>query len=419
MSLVIQGATVIDGTGGDPRYHTNVVVEGDRISSVGGGTPMSSHDHVIEAEGMTVLPGLIDSHVHLLANGFELLGLLMTPPSLALYRGVANLGATLDAGITTVRDAGGSPHGLKLAVQEGLFPGPRMKISITALSQTGGHADQTMPNTCCISVDWPDIPANVVDGVEPMRHRVREILRAGADWIKVCSTGGVLSTADLPSSTQFTVEELEAAVQEGRAHGDIEVMAHAQGTQGIKNAIRAGCRSIEHGIWLDDEAIEMMKARDVCLVPTLVAPLQVIRRAEEKPGSMPATFVDKARKVVDDHRRSFSRAVDAGVRIAMGTDSGVGPHGENAEELTLMVQGGMSPMQAIVATTLGSARLLKLHRDLGTVEAGKLADLIVVAGDPLEDISILQNRDRIALVLQNGRIVKNMMSDRVPVGPSV
>lgn len=339
----------------------------------------------------------------------------MTPPSLRLYRAVQNLRNTLDAGVTTVRDAGGAPNGLKLALQEKLFPGPRMKVAITALGQTGGHTDSVMPNMCSLRVDWPDIPTSVVDGVEPMRQRVREVLRAGADWIKVCSTGGVLSAADLPSSSQFTVEELHAAVEEGHAHGNIEVMAHAQGTNGIKNAIRAGVKSIEHGIWLDDEAIEMMKACDVYLVPTLVAPLQVIRAAERKPGSLPPTMVQKAMQVVEDHQASFTRAVSTGVKIAMGTDSGVGPHGENAEELALMVNGGLTPLESITATTQSGARLLKIDEEVGTLETGKRADVIVVDGDPLHDIGVLQDRDRIVLVVQDGHIVKNRIGDRVTV----
>ncbi|MFI5387961.1 MAG: amidohydrolase family protein [Fimbriimonadales bacterium] len=413
MAVVIRGATIIDGTGRDPRTGT-VVIEADRITSVGNDSPHHADNQTIEANGLTLMPGLIDSHVHLTFDATDIVQNLMTPPSLRLYRAAANAKATVEAGVTTVRDAGGAPAGLKLAIAEGLFAGPRMKVSITALGQTGGHTDSTMPSMCCLRVDFPDIPPSVVDGVEPMRQRVREILRAGADWIKVCSTGGVLSSADSPSSSQFTVEELAAAVDEGRAHGDVEVMAHAQGTRGIKNAIRAGVKSIEHGIWLDDEAIAMMKANDVYLVPTLVAPLQVVRRAEAKPGSIPDLYVRKAREVTADHQASFSRAVDAGVKIAMGTDSGVGPHGENAEELERMVMGGMTPMQAIVATTASAAKLLKVDKDLGTIATGKSADLILVEGDPLADIAILKDRQRVSIVIQGGRFVKNLLGDRVP-----
>lgn len=408
MAIVIRDATIIDGTGRDP-VRGGVVIEGERIVDTGGAAPYHSENHTIDAAGLTLLPGLIDSHVHLTFNTTNLIENLMTPPSLRLYRAIANCRATLDAGVTTVRDAGGAPAGLKLAIQEGLFAGPRMKVSITALGQTGGHTDATMPSMCCLRVPFPDIPESVVDGVEPMRQRVREILRVGADWIKVCSTGGVLSAADSPSSSQFTVDELRAAVEEGRAHGDVDVMAHAQGTQGIKNAIQAGIKSIEHGIWLDDEAIEMMKATNMYLVPTLVAPVQVVRRAEANPGSLPDLFVRKAKAVMADHQASFTRAVEAGVAVAMGTDSGVGPHGENAEELELMVKGGMTPMEAIVATTLNGARLLKLADQLGSVEAGKLADVILVDGDPLTDISVLRDPKRIRLVIQEGRVVKNLL----------
>ncbi len=412
MKLAITDVTLIDGTGHDPVEHVTVVVEDDRIASVKARGSIPRGAQVVDGEGMTLLPGLIDTHVHMMHSGYTILDQLMIQPSLRLYRAIPNLKATLDGGVTTVRDAGGSPLGMKLAVQEGIFPGPRMQVAITILSQTGGHGDRTMPAGCCISVAYSDVPESVVDGVEAMRHRVREILRAGADWIKVCATGGVLSPSDLPSSSQFTVEEIAAAVDEGHAHGDIQVMAHAQGTRGIKNAIRAGCKSIEHGIWLDDEAIDMMKAHDVYLVPTLVAPVQVLRRAEANPGSMPEYGVRKARQVIQDHQASFRRAVTAGVQIAMGTDSGVGPHGENAEELALMVECGMTPMQAIVATTHTAATLMKLDGEIGTVAPGKLADLILVSGDPLADIHLLQDHDNIRLVVQGGQIVKNHVGER-------
>jgi imidazolonepropionase-like amidohydrolase len=408
MAIVIRGATIIDGTGRDPWVGT-VVIDGDRIRSVEGDPAHNGADQTIEADGLTVMPGLIDAHVHLTFNATDMVRNLMTSPSLRLYQATANARATIEAGVTTVRDAGGAPSGLKMAIAEGLFPGPRMKVSITALGQTGGHTDGTMPSMCCLRVDWPDIPPNVVDGVEPMRQRVREILRVGADWIKVCSTGGVLSAADMPSSSQFTVEELEAAVDEGRAHGDVEVMAHAQGTRGIKNAIKAGVKSIEHGIWLDEEAIDMMKKNDVYLVPTLVAPLQVVRRGQANPGSIPELYVRKAKDVMADHQASFTRAVEAGVKVAMGTDSGVGPHGENAEELERMVIGGMTPMQSIVATTASAASLLKVDREVGTLTPGKLADLLVIKGEPLANISILKDHGNIGLVMQGGRIVKNLL----------
>ncbi|MBA3825993.1 MAG: amidohydrolase family protein [Ktedonobacterales bacterium] len=410
---VITGAQVIDGTGRDPLAQATVVVEDGRIASVKARGAVPRGATVIDGTGMTLLPGLIDTHVHFLFDGANLVQQLMTPFSLSLYEVIPRAARTLAGGVTTVRDAGYAPAGLRDAIARGLFPGPRMQVAITILSQTGGHADNTMPCGVCLNVASPELPPRVVDGVDAMRQRVREILRAGADWIKVCATGGVLSPTDSPMASQFTEAELRAAVEEGEAHGHVEVMAHAQGTRGIKNAIRAGVRSIEHGIWLDDEAIHMMIDRDVYLVPTLVAPLQVVRRAEADPSSMPEYAVRKSRQVIADHQASFARAVAAGVKVAMGTDSGVGPHGENAEELALMVAGGMTPMEAIVATTRNAATLLKLDQDLGTIAANKIADLILVSGDPLADITVLQPHANIALVMQNGTVVKNLVSERV------
>jgi imidazolonepropionase-like amidohydrolase len=405
--LAVRGATVLDGTGAGPIPNGTVLIEDGRITQVGTDREVRvpGDATVIDASGRCLLPGLIDCHVHLMSHGFNLVRTLSTPPSLGILECIPNLIATLEAGVTTVRDAAGTPLGVKMAVERGIIPGPRMQISVTALSQTGGHGDPFTRSCICLHVDMPDIPPGVVDGVEPMRKRVREILRAGADWIKLCTTGGVLSQTDAPSASQFTVEEIEAAVYEARADGDKRCMAHAQGTQGIKNAILAGVKSIEHGIWLDDEAIALMKDRDVYLVPTLVAPLQVIRQAEHDPSSMPPWGVEKARQVVQDHMESFRRAAAAGVKVAMGTDSGVGPHGQNAEELALMVEGGMTPMETIISSTSRAAELLRMQDRIGSIEAGKLADLILVDGDPLEDITVLQGG--VSLVMKGGQIIKD------------
>jgi imidazolonepropionase-like amidohydrolase len=415
--VAILGAQLIDGTGGDPVADGALVIEGERITAVGwrGDVQVPHGALVIEAAGTSVLPGLIDCHVHLAGQwGYNLLRRLMTPPSLSLLYSVPNCRATLEGGVTTVRDAGGTPAAVKLAVERELFPGPRMLVAVTILSQSGGHADTMMP--CCVDLGGPlwrspvDVPRGVVDGTDEMRHAVREILRAGADWIKLCTSGGVLSAADSPRSAQFTVDEIAVAVYEAAAQ-DRRCMAHAQSTQGIKNAIRAGIASIEHGIWLDDEAIQMMIDRGVYLVPTLVAPEDVIRVAEAKPDLMPPYAIDKARLVIEDHRASFRRAVQAGVKVAMGTDSGVGPHGENARELVLMAQHGMTPMQSIVASTRSAAELLHLDGQVGTLAPGKLADVLVVDGDPLANIQLVTDPAKRALVLKGGApVIGRLMS---------
>ena len=245
--------------------------------------------------------------------------------------------------------------------------------------------------------DHPGVPKTIVDGPDEMRLKVRELVRMGADVIKVATSGGVLSPRDKPTHAHFRLEELEVLVEEANAAG-IFVMAHAQATPGIKNAIKAGIRSIDHGIYLDDEAIEMMLARGTWLVPTLVAPRGVIDAADAG-AAIPEASVKKAREVAEIHRASFAKAVEAGVKVAMGTDSGVTPHGNNLRELALMVEGGMTPMQAIVATTRSAAELMGLEAELGTLEAGKRADLVVVDGDPL-DVATLDQR--IGAVYQDG-----------------
>jgi imidazolonepropionase-like amidohydrolase len=239
-----------------------------------------------------------------------------------------------------------------------------------------------------------------VDGPEEMRRKVRELIRAGADVIKVATTGGVMSPRDDPRHAHFAPDELEVLVREAAAAGRW-VMAHAQGSEGIKNAIRAGIRSIEHGIYLDDEAIELMLQRGTYLVPTLVAPRGVLQAADAG-MAIPEASLAKAREVVDIHFDSFRRAVAAGVKVAMGTDSGITPHGRNLDELELMEQGGMTPAQVLVATTRTAAELMGLEQGSGTIEAGKRADLVVVEGDPL---AVAGLADRVVAVYQEGRLV--------------
>jgi imidazolonepropionase-like amidohydrolase len=406
--VALVGARIVDGSGADPIEDGALVIEGERIVAVGkrDQVKIPRGALVVEADGATILPGLIDCHVHLCGQwGYDLLRGLLTPPSLSLLYAVPNCRATLEGGVTSVRDAGGTPAGVKMAVERGLFAGPRMQIAVTILSQTGGHGDGVMPSGADLHVPvgarTADMPNNIVDGEDEMRQRTRELLRAGADWIKLCTSGGVLSSADSPRSAQFTVEEIGVAVYEAGVQ-DKRAMAHAQSLQGIKNALKAGIASIEHGIWLDDEAIQMMLDRDVYLVPTLKAPEDVVREAEAHPGMMPDYAVQKSRAVMADHRASFRRAVEAGVKVAMGTDSGVGPHGENAREVVLMAQNGMTPMQAIVATTSMAAKLLHMDSEVGTLAAGKLADILVVDGDPLADITHIADPARRALALKGG-----------------
>ncbi|MEC3974816.1 metal-dependent hydrolase family protein [Amycolatopsis sp. H20-H5] len=373
---VFSGGKLFDGSGSEPAL-ADVVLENGLIAEVGTGL---DGDQVIDCTGATLLPGLFDCHVHVTVTELSILTRVQRPFSYQFYQAARNLEKTLALGITTVRDAGGADLGIKQAVEDGLIAGPRLQISIGLISPTGGHGDGWLPSGHCVplSVPHPGRPDSVVDGPDEMRRIARTLLRAGADVLKVCTTGGVLSPRDDPRHSQFTPVELDVLVAEARMQGRA-VMAHAQGAEGIKNAVRAGIRSIEHGIYLDDEAIELMLAHGTWLVPTLVAPVNVIRAAEAGAG-LPDAVVRKAREVVEIHADSVRRAVEAGVRIAMGTDSGVGPHGTNLEELALMAACGMRPAEVLEAATSSAARLLGME-DLGLVAPGFRGDLVVVDGD--------------------------------------
>lgn len=384
---------MFDGTGADPAP-ADIAVEDGRIVDVGAGL---DGDEVVDAAGRTILPGFFDCHVHVIFDTIDTWKYINRPFSYNFYIAAKNLEATLAAGITSIRDAGGADLGIKEAVENGLIPGPRMQISLTMLSQTGGHGDDWLPSGVRLLAPYPGIPDQIVDGPDEMRRKVRELHRMGADVVKVATSGGVLSPRDNPAHAHFRPAELDVLVEEATAAG-MFVMAHAQAADGIKNAVRAGIRSIEHGIFLDDEGIELMKARGTWLVPTLVAPRGVLEAADAG-AAIPEPILDKARAVMAHHTDAVRRAIEAGVRIAMGTDSGVGPHGSNLRELGLMAELGMAPSAVLEATTRSAAQLLGVDAERGTIEPGKLADLVLVEGDPYELPTI---RERITGVYLGG-----------------
>ncbi|MGY1809744.1 amidohydrolase family protein [Blastococcus sp. SYSU D00669] len=395
---VFTGGQVFDGAG-SPAARADVVVEDGRVVEVGLGL---DGDEAVDCTGATVLPGFFDCHVHVMMSGVDVLRQLQTPFSYAFYEAVHNLRRTLAQGFTHVRDAGGADLGVAEAVRNGLIAGPRMQISISMISQTGGHGDGW--HVC--GADLPHLqphpgrPRTVVDGPDEMRRTVRELVRAGADVLKVATSGGVLSARDDPQHPHFRRAELDVLVEEAEAAG-IAVMAHAQSTAGIKAAVRAGIRSIEHGIFLDDEAIDLMLERGTWLVPTLSAPRAVLD-AVAAGAALPEAMLAKAVAVQKVHDASVARAAEAGVRIAMGTDTGVGPHGSNLGELALMAGVGMSPEEVWRATTLEAARLLRVENGYGSLEPGKVADLVVLDG-ALPDLTGLAGRVR--EVYRDGQLV--------------
>lgn len=395
---LFHGGLLFDGTGSAPAP-ADVVVDGERIAHVGApGT--GDADTSVDLDGQTLLPGFFDCHVHVTFDVVDLLSLIQTPFSYRFFIAARSLERTIRTGITSIRDAAGADAGVRRAVDEGMIPGPRMQIAIDMISQTGGHGDEHFGcshEIPLLSPAYPGHPQTIVDGPDEMRKIVRTLIREGADVIKVATSGGVLSPLSDPKRAQLRPAELDVLVEEATAAGRF-VMAHAQATDGIKNAVRAGIRSIEHGIYLDDEAIEMMLEKGTWLVPTLIAPVWVLESVDAG-AKLTLAQVEKARMVVDEHAASFRRAVEAGVKVAMGTDAGVGPHGHNLRELELMQRGGMAPAEVLRSTTQEAARLLGVDDQRGTVEVGKDADLVVVDGDALSFAGL---KDRIAQVWKAG-----------------
>ncbi|MGC3023015.1 MULTISPECIES: metal-dependent hydrolase family protein [unclassified Brevibacterium] len=393
MVTVLSHATVFDGTRFLPGTR-DVVLDGGRVASVteGGQGSHNASDDFVDCTGQTIIPGIIDCHVHLTSSGAASSSNFHDPFSLQFYNSVAHMESTLKGGVTTVRDAGGTDLGAKVAVETGVVRGPRLTIAVNIMSQTGGHGDFHLVSgtESPFLGPHPGRPSGVADGLEGVQKKTRELLRAGADHIKICSTGGVLSPRDDPRHSQFTEAEIAVIVAEAAAQG-AHVMSHAQGAPGIKSAVRAGVRSIEHGIYLDDEAIDLMLEHGTYLVPTLQAPQAVIKAAEAG-ASLPTTVVDKAHRVVETHQNSIARAHEAGAPIALGTDAGVGPHGQNLEEISLLAEVGLSTVEALCAGTSVAARVLDDDR-VGHLGEGGLADLVVVEGDlRTDDVRGIESR---------------------------
>jgi imidazolonepropionase-like amidohydrolase len=375
-----------------------VIVDGERIVKVGDEkTPIPRDAQMIPLEGRTLFPGFIDTHVHLCldASPDPVSTLVSEPVPTTTLKAARFARETLRAGVTTVRDMGGK-DGIDLhlrdAIQRGLIAGPRMFVSRSMICMTGGHG-------------WP--LGRQADGPDEVRKAAREQIRGGADLIKLMATGGVLTPGVEPGAAQFTEEELRAGVEEAHKAGR-KTATHAMGTEGILNALRAGIDSIEHGVFLDDEAISLLKKLNVPLIPTLSAAYHIERKAAE--GGIPAYAIEKNQRVKPHHLKSVRTAREAQILVAMGTDAGtpLNRHGQNLREAQLLVEmGGYSPSDALRAATGLAAQVLGMEKEVGTVDEGKFADLVVVDGNPLEDIGILLKPEAIALVMQGGRVVKD------------
>lgn len=407
---IVKAGLLIDGSGGEPQRGMAVVVEGNRITDVRPaatlgtvGDRVTVHDY----PALTLLPGLIDTHDHIAHLGLDLKRRMNTAPSLAVMQTGRWATETLMAGITAFRDAAGADLGVKMAIDQGVIAGPRLFISLVIITQTGGHGDLTQP--CGLASDFPrlpGIPDGIADGPDECRKKVREVIRLGADWIKIATTGGVGSPRGGPATRQFTLDELRAMVDEAHAAGK-GVMVHAHGGDGLRICLEAGVDSIEHAAVADLADIERMADQDIWLVPTLSVTQRMKERLAADPHSLPSYTAAKLPLVLETQRRNFKHALQCGVKIAMGTDAGALGHAENAKELVYMTQSGMTPMQSIVASTSMAANLLGMGDSLGTIAAGKLADLILVDGDPLKDIAALADPTRVKLVMKDGALYKS------------
>ena len=409
-TLVLKNATIIDGTGCDPLGDGWVVVQGDRIREMGTGTPgaLPPGATQIDCKGGTLLPGLIDAHVHMGAVEADLVEQQRRNSfSMLVIRSLGILKDTLDQGFTTVRDCGGIDPGFRQAVDQGLIPGPRLLVCGAPLSQTGGHGDFRLATEKQAPAAFhTGLHCQVCDGVDEVRRAAREQLRQGVDHIKVMAGGGAMSPADKIDTCQYSLDELRAANFEARAAGTY-VAAHVYSVRGIKNCITAGIRSIEHGNLLDEAAAAAMAVAGAFFVPTM-STYEIIPRMADRLG-IPAVYVDKIVQCRDQSMNALRIASKAGVKIASGSDL-LGPmQVYKAVELELKAK-VLSPMGAIVAATRTNAELLHREEDLGTVAPGKLADLIVVDGDPLKDISLFQRyQEKIPLIVKGGVVYKNTL----------
>ena len=406
--IALKAARLFDGRGDAVVANGVVIVEGGEIKAAGSGLPIPAGARVLDLGDATLLPGLIDAHTHLGGESQDnwlqgTVDRLRRTVAESAIRATAYAQRTLMAGFTTVRDVGSWDYvdvGLRQAIRDGMVPGPRMLIAVHSLGARGGHCDETGypygrfgPET--------GLENGIASGADQFRDAVRFQVKYGADVIKICATGGVLSLGDAVDTPQLTQEEMNAIVEEAHKLRK-KVAAHAHGAQGAKFAIRAGVDSIEHGSFLDDEALRMMKEEGTYLVPTLLAGEYTAGRSGIR--QYPPEIAAKAKAALAARSDMFKRALKTGVKIAFGTDSSVSPHGINAQEFGLMVDLGMKPAAALRSATSGAADLLGQSKTLGTLEPGKAADVIAVPGNPLTDVKVME---KVKFVMKGGQVFKN------------
>ena len=401
MKTLIENVNIINPE--EIETNQNILIEDNVIKEISS-SKIKANANVIDGEDNYLLPGFIDCHAHIFAKGFHKEENMANPLGLHFYNAVPHALQTINAGVTTIRDCGSADLSFKLAQQRKLFIAPKIQLSISPLVMTGGHFDLFLPSGWDMEIIYPGFPKGRCDGVEEVLKKTREMKRAGADFIKVMASGGVLTTNSSPEFAQFNKKELKTIVKEASAN-DMKVSAHCHSLKGMNNCIDAGFSSIEHGTFIDKKTACKMVKNNVSLVPTLLVHQFLYENGFPAWDNYAGEKVAKLKEIVKVHKENISVAYDEGVNILMGTDSGVIPHGHNLEELTHLVEIGMSESQAIAAGTVKAAEFLNKD-NLGLVKENYIADLILVNSNPLDDISILSDNDNILNVFQDGVLVK-------------
>ena len=401
MKTLIENVNIINPEEIDTNQ--NILIEDNVIKEISS-SKIKANVNVIDGEDNYLLPGFIDCHAHIFAKGFHKEENMANPLGLHFYNAVPHALQTINAGVTTIRDCGSADLSFKLAQQRKLFTAPKIHLSISPLVMTGGHFDLFLPSGWDMEIIYPGFPKGRCDGVEEVLKKTREMKRAGADFIKVMASGGVLTTNSSPEFAQFNKKELKTIVKEASAN-DMKVSAHCHSLKGMNNCIDAGFSSIEHGTFIDKKTACKMVKNNVSLVPTLLVHQFLYENGFPAWDNYANEKVAKLKEIVKVHKENISVAYEEGVNILMGTDSGVIPHGHNLEELTHLVEIGMSESQAIAAGTVKAAEFLNKD-NLGLVKENYIADLILVNSNPLDDVSILGDNDNILNVLQDGVLVK-------------
>lgn len=405
MQTLIENVNIINPND-EFKHSQNILIEGKYIKEISSSKIDTKENvNVIDGNDNYVLPGFIDCHAHILAKGFHKEENMANPLAIHFYNGVPHGKQTIDAGVTTLRDCGSADLGVKLAQQRGLFTAPKLEICVTPLVMTGGHFDLMLPSGFDMEIMYPGFPKGRCDGPSEVLKKTREVKRAGADFIKVMCSGGVLTANTSPEFSQFNMGELQTIVNEAKATNS-KVSAHCHSLEGMNKCIDAGFSSIEHGTFIDSKTSNKMVENDVTLVPTLLVHQYLYDNGFPSWDNYADEKLEKLKEIVKVHKENIKIAYEHGVNIVMGTDSGVIPHGHNLKELINLVDIGMTPKQAIASGTTKAAEFIG-RDDIGSIFEGKCADMIFVEKNPLIDIEILADSNNIVAVIQDGKEVKN------------